>query len=77
MTGNVTGVNFTATELPRISITALDANATEGGDTATFRITRTGSNVSALTIRVRSFHWLNRLVACVIWQPIVVMSLQE
>ncbi|MEQ1750115.1 MAG: Calx-beta domain-containing protein, partial [Prosthecobacter sp.] len=50
--GNVTGVNFTATELPRISITALDANATEGGDTATFRISRTGSNVSALTVRL-------------------------
>ena len=46
----VTGINFVATELPQVSITALDDLATEGGDTATLRLSRTGSTASALTV---------------------------
>ncbi|MCX6857322.1 MAG: PKD domain-containing protein, partial [Verrucomicrobia bacterium] len=52
VTANVSGVDFAATELPRVSLTALDPNATEGGDTAAFRITRTGNTLGPLTLRL-------------------------
>lgn len=37
--------------LPNISVTTLDATASESGDTGTFRITRTGSTNAPLTVR--------------------------
>ena len=49
---NQNGVSFTATAGTRVSIEAVDASATEGGDTALLRLTRTGSTASALTVYV-------------------------
>ena len=49
---NQTGMNFTATAGARVSIEAVDASATEGGDTALLRLTRTGCTASALTVYV-------------------------
>lgn len=42
----------TAPVLPTVTITATDANAGEGGDNGTFRLTRSGSTSSALTINL-------------------------
>lgn len=47
---NVTGADFTASTTPVVSIVASDPDATEGGDTGKFTITRTGSTTSALTV---------------------------
>ncbi len=49
---NLTGVDFSASAQARVELTALDASATEGGDTATFRIARTGDTSNALPIRL-------------------------
>ncbi|MEA5593183.1 Calx-beta domain-containing protein, partial [Rivularia sp. UHCC 0363] len=51
---DVTDINFgnysTSNVVPTVSITATDNTATEAGDTANFRITRTGDTSSALTV---------------------------
>ncbi len=47
---NKTGVNFTAAQGTFVSISAPDPGANEGGDTATFRITRTGDTSAALVV---------------------------
>ncbi len=47
---NLTGKNFTAVVGTRVSISAPDATADESGDTATFRISRTGSTASPLVV---------------------------
>lgn len=43
-------LNFTANPLPRVSITALDADCSEGANTGTFRISRTGSPAGSLAV---------------------------
>ena len=48
---SATGVNFTATESARLSITAVTPTVAEGA-TGTLRISRTGSTTSALTVNV-------------------------
>jgi len=49
---NFSGADFEAEALPSVSLTAVDATATENaaGDTATLRLTRTGSTAVALTV---------------------------
>ncbi len=47
---NKTGVNFTAAQGTFVSISAPDPGANEGGDTATFRITRAGDTSAALVV---------------------------
>lgn len=49
---NVTGANWTAVDIPALSITALDAAAAETGDTGTFRITRSGSTTASLQVQL-------------------------
>ncbi len=48
---SATGVNFTATETNRLSITAVTPTVAEGSS-GTLRLTRTGSTTSALTVNV-------------------------
>lgn len=43
---NQTGKNFTATEARRVFMEIVDGTATEGGDTAAFRLVRTGSTAA-------------------------------
>jgi hypothetical protein len=45
------GANFTAQETVRLSITATDPTATEGGDTATITLSRSGSTASPLKVK--------------------------
>jgi hypothetical protein len=53
LSSDLAGLNFTAADLPTISITALDPYAKENSsDTGTFRITRTGPLTAALAVRV-------------------------
>jgi hypothetical protein len=47
---NASGVNFTATNLALVSIAVQDGDCSEGANTGTFRISRTGSTASALTV---------------------------
>lgn len=51
---NYTGADFEAESLPSVSLTAMDALATENapGDTATFRLTRTGSLSLPLVVNI-------------------------
>lgn len=49
---DVIGADFTATPLPRVTITAADPDATEGTDPGTFTLARSGSTASALTVAV-------------------------
>jgi len=49
---NQTGRNFTATETSRVSLELVDDTATEGGDTAAFRLVRTGSTAADETVYV-------------------------
>jgi hypothetical protein len=51
---NATAKNFTSAAIATLSIQALDATATENGDTGTFRITRTGATTAAQIVRVNS-----------------------
>ena len=48
---SATGVDFTATETPRLSITAVTPTVAEGAN-GTLRISRTGATTSALTVNV-------------------------
>ncbi|MCE9518781.1 MAG: PKD domain-containing protein, partial [Verrucomicrobia bacterium] len=47
---NASGVNFTSTDQPSVSIALQDADCSEGTNTGSFRITRTGSTAAALTV---------------------------
>ncbi|MEZ5387424.1 MAG: Calx-beta domain-containing protein [Prosthecobacter sp.] len=49
---NQTGKNFSAAEVRRVSMEIVDGTATEGGDTATFRLVRSGSTAAAETVYV-------------------------
>lgn len=46
----ITGINFTATTQPFITLSAPDATATEGADTGTLRLSRTGDVSGALIV---------------------------
>jgi hypothetical protein len=48
----ITGINFNATTQPFITLNAVDASATEGADTGSIRISRTGDTSSALIVRL-------------------------
>lgn len=52
VSANVTGANWTGTDMPSLSIAAIDADASETGGTGTFRITRSGSTASSLQVQV-------------------------
>jgi hypothetical protein len=47
-----TGLDFTASDTARVALTALDDTAAEGGDTAVFRLSRTGATTNALVVHV-------------------------
>ncbi len=47
---NKTGADFTATDLPLVGIALQDADCSEGANPGSFRISRTGSTASALTV---------------------------
>jgi hypothetical protein len=47
---NASGVNFTASPLATVGIAVQDADCSEGANTGSFRITRTGSTAAALTV---------------------------
>lgn len=47
---SASGVNFTAADQPLVSLALQDASCTEGANTGTFRISRTGSTAAALTV---------------------------
>ncbi|OYV06566.1 MAG: hypothetical protein CFE26_05615, partial [Verrucomicrobiales bacterium VVV1] len=49
---HLSGVDFNANAQARVDLTVTDASATEGGDTATFRISRTGDTSNALPVRL-------------------------
>ncbi|MCB1274991.1 Calx-beta domain-containing protein [Prosthecobacter sp.] len=51
---NFAGADFEAEGLPMVSLTAIDASATEdaAGETATFRLTRTGDTAVPLTVNI-------------------------
>ena len=51
---SVSGANFTASPLAAVSIAVRDADCSEGANTGSFRITRTGSTAAALTIQLYS-----------------------
>ena len=51
---NASGVNFTASTLAAVGIAVQDADCSEGANTGSFRITRTGSTAAALTIQLYS-----------------------
>jgi hypothetical protein len=52
---NISGVDFTASALARVDLTVIDASASEGGGTATFRLSRTGDTSNALPVRLFGF----------------------
>ena len=54
ISANRNGVDFDARAVPRVNLAAIDPNSTEGGDTATFRISRTGDISNALPVRLFS-----------------------
>jgi hypothetical protein len=49
---NASGVNFTASPLTTVSIAVQDADCSEGANTGSFRITRTGSTAAALIVQL-------------------------
>ena len=49
-----TGIDFTASDLTRVSIAAQDGDCTEGANTGVFRISRTGTTTAALTVQLYS-----------------------
>jgi hypothetical protein len=46
-----TGINFTATAAPTVTLAATDTDCVEGANTGRFTLTRTGATTSALTVR--------------------------
>ncbi len=46
-----TGADFTAALMPQVTISTIDPIATEGGDTATIRLARSGSTASPLKVK--------------------------
>ncbi len=47
---SASGVDFTAADIPQVSIAVQDGDCSEGANTGTFRISRTGSTAAALTV---------------------------
>ena len=52
VSSHLNGVDFSANAQARVELTVIDASATEGGDTASFRISRTGDTSNALPVRL-------------------------
>ena len=47
---SASGVDFTAADVPMVSLAVQDGDCAEGANTGTFRISRTGSTAAALTV---------------------------